>query len=43
MNNILSYCGLADAKMRASEKDLPVIYDAKFGSIYIPTYYNLPK
>ena len=24
MNNILSYCGLTDAKMRASEKDLPV-------------------
>ena len=43
MNNLLSYCGLTDARMRASEKDLPVIYDAKFGSIYIPTYYNLPK
>ena len=24
MNNLLSYCGLTDAKMRASEKDLPV-------------------
>ena len=24
MNNILSYCGLTDARMRASEKDLPV-------------------
>ena len=25
MNNLLSYCGLTDARMRASEKDLPVI------------------
>ena len=25
MNNLLSYCGLNDAKIRASEKDLPVI------------------
>ena len=24
MNNLLSYCGLTDARMRASEKDLPV-------------------
>ena len=24
MNNILSYCGLTDARMRASEKYLPV-------------------
>ena len=24
MNNILSYCGLTDSRMRASEKDLPV-------------------
>ena len=24
MNNLLSYCGLADTRMRASEKDLPV-------------------
>ena len=23
-NNLLSYCGLTDARMRASEKDLPV-------------------
>ena len=26
MNNLLSYCGLVDAKTRASDKDLPVIY-----------------
>ena len=25
MNNRLSYCGLTDARMRASEKDLPVL------------------
>ena len=24
MNNVLSYCGLIDAKIRASDKDLPV-------------------
>ena len=24
INNLLSYCGLTDASMRASEKDLPV-------------------
>ena len=25
MNNLSSYCGLTDSKMRASEKDLPVL------------------
>ena len=25
MNNLLSHCGLTDTRMRASEKDLPVI------------------
>ena len=24
MNNLLSYCGLVNAKIRASDKDLPV-------------------
>ena len=24
MNNLLSYCGLLDAKIRASDKDLPI-------------------
>ena len=24
MNNLFSYCGLVDAKIRASDKDLPV-------------------
>ena len=27
MNNLSSYCGLVDAKIRASEKDLPVLTD----------------
>ena len=25
MNNLLSYCGLFDSKIRASDKDLPVL------------------
>ena len=25
MNNLLSYCGLVDARIRASNKDLPVL------------------
>ena len=34
MNNLSSYCGLTDARMRASEKDLPVTHSLflnKFG------------
>ena len=31
MNNILSYCGLTDARMRASEKDLPVTDSTSHG------------
>ena len=30
MNNILSYCGLTDSRMRASEKDLPVAKIMKY-------------
>ena len=29
MNNLLSYCGLVDAKIRASDKDLPVLTSDK--------------
>ena len=29
MNNLLSYCGLIDAKIRASDKDLPVNFIIK--------------
>jgi hypothetical protein len=25
MNNVVIYCGLVDAKIRASDKDLPVL------------------
>ena len=35
MNNLLSCCGLTDARMRASEKDLPV----KWKSSNIPLDY----
>ena len=35
MNNLLSYCGLIDAKIRSSDKDLPVqpsyIYEMEMG------------
>ena len=30
MNNLSSYCGLKDSKMRASDKDLPVQTSVKF-------------
>ena len=29
MNNILSYCGLVDARICGSEKDLPVIFTSE--------------
>ena len=32
MNNLSSYCGLVDAKIRASDKDLPV---SKIVSVFI--------
>ena len=37
MNNLSSYCGLVDAKIRASDKDLPVIiaFD-KFFLFWVP-------
>ena len=28
LNSVLSYCGLVDAKIRASEIDLPVVHHA---------------
>ena len=34
MNNLLSYCGLVDARIIASEKDLPVHTKHVFG--YMP-------
>ena len=34
MNNILSYCGLVDAKIRASDKDLPVKLILFYANLY---------
>ena len=34
MNNLLSYCGLVDAKIRASDKDLPV--KSRFKKVHFP-------
>ena len=34
MNNLLSYCGLVDAKIKASDKDLPVLIT----TIIFPSY-----
>ena len=34
MNNLLSYCGLVDAKIRASDKDLPVHSKQNTGFYY---------
>ena len=31
MNNLSSYCGLVDAKIRASDKDLPVLSGLNLG------------
>ena len=35
MNNLSSYCGLVDAKIRASDKDLPVIGTQNSGSNFL--------
>ena len=37
MNNLLSYYGLTDSRMRASEKDLPVLLIAAVLSIAVVT------
>ena len=41
MNNLLSYCGLVDAKIRASDKDLPVIRPIDPAYHYIEDCRNL--
>ena len=33
INNLLSYCGLVDAKIRASDKDLPVTGPELFSAV----------
>ena len=32
MNNLLPYCGLVDAKIKASDKDLPVHFKMHYGN-----------
>ena len=34
MNNLSSYCGLVDAKIRASDEDLPVSQTRKYADKY---------
>ena len=47
MNNLMSYCGLVDARIKASDKDLPVscslsirqeIYKGALGTIAVPIW-----
>ena len=33
MNNLLSYCGLVDARIRTSDKDLPVNFATIFSGL----------
>ena len=40
MNNLSSYCGLFDAKIRASDKDLLVLYKPKFYSRHLFNYFS---
>ena len=35
MNNFMSYCGLTDARMRVSEKDLPVNITLKIFAVCV--------
>jgi hypothetical protein len=39
MNNLLSYFGLVDARIRASEKDLPVLTDSLDLIIHLSGYF----
>ena len=41
MNNLLSYCGLTDARMRISEKDLPVLCENNEGQFQLKSAKNL--
>ena len=42
MNNLSSYCGLTDARMTASEKDLPVIHIQILHVFFQLNYYYWP-
>ena len=41
MNNLLSYCGLTDAIMSCSEKDLPVIGKLKHDLVKTQAHRNM--
>ena len=41
MNNLLSYCGFFDAKIRASDNDLPVNLDVKSKCALLDSVSNL--
>ena len=41
MNNLSSYCGLVDAKIRAPDKDLPVQYSITYTQRRIRPKYNV--
>ena len=47
MNNLLSYCGLVDARISASEKDLPVLsiisFEIKLKLINSTTFFKWQK
>ena len=38
MNNLTSYCGLVDAKIRASDKDLPVTLPRLFQTCSVDVF-----
>ena len=42
MNNLSSYCGLVDAKIRTSDKDLPVYSEIK-PSFYMEQFYRITR
>ena len=41
MNNLLSYCGLIDARMRASIKELPVTFGCNLSRYFLMTLNSL--
>ena len=44
MDNLFLYCGLLDAKIKASDKDLPVHYERQIeiGVLSTPKYCEMP-
>ena len=43
MNNLLSYCGLTDSRMRASDNDLPVSASTCYFKVFKNQYYCVEK